>query len=653
MLRERLAKEKGNLEALEELARRLSKEANPSYGSHLRKLAPHIPQAASLEDWLLGLGEEDLRRLRKATGTPHLPAAVKAAQRILLREREEERLRGLGFREALATIMRARGLTVADLARLAGLSKVTLRAWLQGRRPSSLLRVRRLEEALGLEPGILEGKVSLSESRFVPIAKEVLGDTPWKRRKILSALRQMARERYGLPLADLTQEEAEALLSEYRTRPTTIRRERAAVATALPYALPLERWPERLRREWDLYASLCERGKGGHLGTAAAAAVLAGHVLPRAVRTTSLKREQQELERFFGFLSRTDPSRAQALSMELLLEVGLVQEYLRWRASRFAGTGLPVWTRSEESFLALLRKLTNPERGFLRQLPALKGEAEPPDWAARVQGAWEAYGNLIRRLGPVLHAEPGYRAVEPILEAEDPVGVLIRGLGNMLAELGARVGDPLNPVWPQGKAALRNALALYRDLVVWWTMLVHPLRAKHFYTATLENLQREGGELALVWKKSDFKNARGSTFAHMDDEDTLAFPLGPDPSLSWKGGKVGLGEAWEVYLQEVRPRLGGEALFPRLESMKALTSMFYERSNTYILPVAPKGTLPFGPHSLRHIVATGVVKTTGSLEHAANILLDDIKTVQKHYARFLPRDRYTKSWQAFWQRRGA
>lgn len=48
---------------------------------------------------------------------------------------------------------------------------------------------------------------------------------------------------------------------------------------------------------------------------------------------------------------------------------------------------------------------------------------------------------------------------------------------------------------------------------------------------------------------------------------------------------------------------------------------------------------PFGPHAFRDIVATHVIKTTGSIALAANILLDSEDVVREHYARFLPEDR--------------
>lgn len=118
-------------------------------------------------------------------------------------------------------------------------------------------------------------------------------------------------------------------------------------------------------------------------------------------------------------------------------------------------------------------------------------------------------------------------------------------------------------------------------------------------------------------------------------------------------GGVSLNDLFHVYLEEVHPRLlpGGEGLvplFPGLETDQLLRDVFYRRS-AYVaaLPDVPRGLLPFGPHSVRHVVATTIVKTTGSFEAAANVLMDTIQMVEAHYARFAPADRYRFGWGAY------
>ena len=50
------------------------------------------------------------------------------------------------------------------------------------------------------------------------------------------------------------------------------------------------------------------------------------------------------------------------------------------------------------------------------------------------------------------------------------------------------------------------------------------------------------------------------------------------------------------------------------------------------------GTPGFGPHAMRQIVATAILKLSGSIIRAAKALHDRPETVQKHYAFLLNDD---------------
>ena len=54
---------------------------------------------------------------------------------------------------------------------------------------------------------------------------------------------------------------------------------------------------------------------------------------------------------------------------------------------------------------------------------------------------------------------------------------------------------------------------------------------------------------------------------------------------------------------------------------------------------AIKGLLPHGPHNVRDILATHILKQTGSYEQASYAIQDTADTVAKHYGRFLPQDK--------------
>jgi hypothetical protein len=127
------------------------------------------------------------------------------------------------------------------------------------------------------------------------------------------------------------------------------------------------------------------------------------------------------------------------------------------------------------------------------------------------------------------------------------------------------------------------------------------------------------------------------------------------------GRRYFLNQLFHVYLHAILPRLAQALgrtgpllpLFPGADTRLGLAHIVRMRS-AYVaaVPNVPRGLLPFGPHSIRHVVATEVVKHTGSFEAAANVLLDSIDMVAQHYARFAPRDRYSHGWRAYARARG-
>jgi hypothetical protein len=66
--------------------------------------------------------------------------------------------------------------------------------------------------------------------------------------------------------------------------------------------------------------------------------------------------------------------------------------------------------------------------------------------------------------------------------------------------------------------------------------------------------------------------------------------------------------------------------------------MIYLAYNPYLNRGIP-GVKPHCPHSARDIMATHVLKETGSYEAAAYSIQDVRETVEHHYGRFLPKDK--------------
>ncbi|RTH03302.1 hypothetical protein CSW50_05495 [Thermus scotoductus] len=650
------------LDLIEEIAREIANRSNRSYASHVRQIAKVLPEGVSdLYAWLASLDDAAIKELAQklelieGKPRPHFTAAVKQARTLAL---QRQTLAGMppDFAEALRWAMERAGLGLKALAREVGVDRTTLRKWIRGKGiPSSLRAVERLEAALHLPPGSLAGRLP----RFGRQRLEVRGDKTY-RAFTRTFLRVASLVRYEVPWADLPPPAREALLreEEERWRRLSHRQIRVRQAQKQTFTLPFRDWPARAREEWNEYVVYASTRPG--TGERARRALSGGPLSSRVLRAPTVERELAEMQKFYGYCVRVRGLDPDHLGLNLLTDLSLVRDYLGWRVDRY-GDAVPGLTRTEILFIALVKKLHR------RYLPVIG-----------LQGDLEGLRELEKRLKAAgLDETEGYHAVEPLLETPDPLGWLAAGIALMLRDLSGRVGDLLAPKVPTSGAA-QEALALYRDAVLFWTATAHPLRAKHWYAARLDmdqfregdfapgrgHVGRRGGTYYLAYRVEEFKNASSMVFRNLRADDLVEFPLGdpehPLATLEVEGTRYALNEVFHVYLRGVLPRLAGSLgrpgpllpLFPGLDSKAQLSGMFRSRS-AYVaaLPDAPL-ILPFGPHSLRHIVATSIVKATGSFEAAANVLLDSVEMVVRHYARFAPRDRYRHGWRLYVQTRG-
>ena len=70
-----------------------------------------------------------------------------------------------------------------------------------------------------------------------------------------------------------------------------------------------------------------------------------------------------------------------------------------------------------------------------------------------------------------------------------------------------------------------------------------------------------------------------------------------------------------------------------------LTIQRYGVFNPFTGRGAIRGLLPHGPHNVRDVLATHILKQTGSYEQASYAIQDTPEMVQNHYGRFLPQDK--------------
>jgi transcriptional regulator with XRE-family HTH domain len=653
------------LDTVEELARQIAEATNKAYGSHFRQIVKVLPEVPDLYAYLAALSdsaiEELAQRLKKIEGSPrpHFTAALKKARAIALQRRTLAEMPPT-FAEALRWAIERKGVSISQLAKQAGVSEAAIRSWRTGRfLPRSRALVTKLEEALDLPEGALSGRLPRWGLPKIGVEGK---DTPYPE-FTRTFLRVAALARYGRPWNDLSPDEKEALLREDddRWKRLSNRQKRVRKASQEPFRLSVEEWPLGARTEWERYKSYASSAPGS---AARVQAALAGAPLaPTTVREETLKREQRLIEQFYGYCRKQRGLDSNALSLALLTDLELVQSYLEWRVNRYKDEDVPPVTRSEYMFIALVKKL---HRGYLRAL----GHGVNLDRVKELEKKLKIAG---------IDVTDGYHAVEPILETSEPLRWVLDGIQLMLRDAAGRVGDLLAPQIPTAKSEAGEALALYRDVVLLWLIAAHPLRARHFYEAYLDmnefqdgeftpgrgHVGRAGGGYYLAYRKVEFKNARSQVFQSLQDHDLVTFPLDdpehPFVTLEVEGRSYSLNSLFHVYLHQIHPHLVKRfgrtgpllPLFPGADTRRRIREIFYSRS-AYVaaLPGVPPKVLPFGPHSIRHVVATDIVKQTGSFEVAANVLLDSIDMVTKHYARFAPRDRYHHGWRVYARARG-
>ena len=120
-----------------------------------------------------------------------------------------------------------------------------------------------------------------------------------------------------------------------------------------------------------------------------------------------------------------------------------------------------------------------------------------------------------------------------------------------------------------------------------------------------------------------------------------------------------LNELIEAWIERHRARLIGEAadagtFFVKTAKMTSTNAAycqntFYEAWRTAIQRYgihnpwtkrgAIEGLLPHGPHNVRDVLATHILKRTGSYEQASYAIQDTPDMVAQHYGRFLPQDK--------------
>lgn len=376
----------------------------------------------------------------------------------------------------------------------------------------------------------------------------------------------------------------------------------------------------------------------------------------------------EHLGLMFGALA-ADPScpvaghgvRPRQLTLALLAFPRVWDWYLQWRQARRG-----FFTSWELNMLSLGLSLTGKPTGWLRQTRQIAERLTPIPGllsAEEVDGAhrnWDGICDDAQRHGLArfkeiarvarVHRDP-FEPILPILEDDNPVGAYRR----ITLEILRRMPDRKRYPRTAAEAArsflmLRFGLHLGVRQKNLRQLLVCPKNSAPRTERQLENLRR--GELRwnvrehgweVLIPANAFKNSNSSFFgrqpfrlllpdldglyAHIDDFIACHRPLllngAPDPGT--------------FFVKTVK-RTSRDAAYNSASFYEAwrLIIQRYGIYNPYTGRGAIKGLLPHGPHNIRDVLATHVLKRTGSYEQASYAIQDTPEMVAQHYGRFLP-----------------
>lgn len=366
------------------------------------------------------------------------------------------------------------------------------------------------------------------------------------------------------------------------------------------------------------------------------------------------------------------------LSFALLMFPSVWDWYLQWREKRRG-----FFTGWEVEMLTLAIAFSRRDTGWLRQSPWLAERLRPVPWlvgeheveAARQDwhGACDAlHKHAIARAKEIgriarVHRDP-FEPILPILEAESP----LREYRKIAKEIEKRV--PNEQRYPVAAAEAVRAILLLR---VGLHLGVRQKNLRQLGVCLPGNIPASERRLAdekrgeLRWHARDagwevfipsvaFKNAHSSFFSNKPFRLLL-------PDLDGLYGYI------DAYLHRHRPALLHGAQDPGTFFVKTvkqttanaaydqnsfyevwrLTIQRYGIFNPYTGRGAIPGLLPHGPHNLRDVLATHILKQTGSYEQASYAIQDTPEIVARHYGRFLPQDKaaiaaqiLNKAWEA-------
>lgn len=509
------------------------------------------------------------------------------------------------FQQAITDIV-AQSHSQRGLARQSGIPLATLKRWLAGAFPNgqSFRQVAKLEMFLGLEPG-------------------ALGDL------LPAQIRPSAR-------------------TEPSLRRTLAYRERIKVTNKDLYAL--KRPNDKLRQQWQNFVqykvsevtaftdhdddsfddevSLKRSTNGRWSATSSAVAVPTEanwfcFYKGKYVATAGIR--WSKVSQFIGWLMLSESAGGKGMAAEEaqtlanLARRSLVKEYLDWRIARTDG----LVHGGILDFLQFVSSLCNPRTGYLtqsgREVAGAQDEAQEALWRKRCAVAFESARKMRDELSnSVQVSRDPFEPIQQALALPNPLDAV----ADMVARLSLHkpvVGGMREAVWARDKLFIK-------------LMASNPLRDKNFRMLTYRPdnkghlRQDERGGWSIFVPRMELKNLHGAA-----RERDYQMPVRPEvwPDIA-------------EYLAHYRPRLikvATDRVFLSEETGGPFCESGLRRRFEILTSRYLHGCPGVGPHAMRHIVATAILKASpNDWAAAAWALHDREETVRKHYAHLAQHD---------------
>ena len=379
----------------------------------------------------------------------------------------------------------------------------------------------------------------------------------------------------------------------------------------------------------------------------------------------------EHLGLLFGALAASSDSEVKGrgiplrqITFGLLAFPGIWDWYLQWREKRRG-----FYTSWEQDMLSAILGMTRPETGWMWQHAELAKGLQPvpglvtaeeinfaqQDWHGACAECFKHATHRSREIQRVMrvHRDP-FEPIMCVLEADSPLAEYRKITDEIIKRLPDENRYPV-PAAEAVRSFLMLRLGLHLGLRQknLRQLLVCP--RGHFPTPErrLEDMKR--GEIR--WSDRDkgwevlipsnaFKNANSSFFGAKPFRLVLPDLLDLYKFLNdyiERHRAILLRNARDpgtLFVKTVKTN-SKDAAYDQTTFYEAwrLTIQRYGIYNPYTDRGAVKGLLPHGPHNVRDVLATHILKQTGSYEQASYAIQDTPDMVASHYGRFLPQDK--------------